>query len=288
MRRQQHLGIVSVLQNPLVTNAILGGYAHNEALAIRRLVDRPWSGDRAVCSLPSVIDLMKRERGYVTRETFVSRDGVPYDPAPHRRAYEASIDRLLNAALAASVGQMKAINCPAPAAFGLPDFRRSESRHEAFDWLSGTAPAQRRPDDVISCNTLDCLAAELEPERSQQDGPIRTLLRVADKFAAHAATRASRDAAGETGAPIPFHVIVAAHCKITAVGGALSDVLCDALHPIVPLPQGTELAYLLDPRLPDHEATRLRGLWDALPRWYSRRVHSAKRDLMRRLQVASP
>lgn len=268
--------------------AVFGAYAHQEALAIRRLVERPWEGKKAVSSLPSLIDMIRRGRKSVTREAFVTRGGVPYDPAPYERSYTEHVSKLPRNPVEGTGGLGTFINQPAPATFGLPDFGRSRRRHDQFDQLSGALPETRQPGDQISEGFLNLLSSHLKPKSGPGNDPIRTLAEVADKFAAHAATPKSREAVAQRGHTIPFKVVMAAHRKILAVGSLLTDLLCDDVYPILPAPYVTELNFLLDEPMPECDATRLRSLWALLPSWYAGQIAQEKAKLKECLLLLAP
>ncbi len=67
----------SALHNPLISRSLIQGYAASQGLAIRRLVDRR----RDVISLHRLLLDIKRHRSLLTREIYVSGDGLPYDTA---------------------------------------------------------------------------------------------------------------------------------------------------------------------------------------------------------------
>lgn len=95
------------------------GYAATQVLAIRRLLDER----KDVISLRRLLTDIEKNRCLITRENYVSHDGVPYDP---QACVESSI------------------------------------RHEAFDKLSRILPDDRSPKDKICPVIFACLNKQLK------------------------------------------------------------------------------------------------------------------------------
>src|SRR3954465_5134935 len=84
-RLAEHAGRPSSALNAVVGELIDQGFAAQQVLAVRRLME-PASKDavRQVISLRRLVDDLKAHRRIITREVFVGFDGAPFDPKPGR------------------------------------------------------------------------------------------------------------------------------------------------------------------------------------------------------------
>lgn len=157
--------------NSMVLDLLAGGYWANAILAIRRLVDRgPFNGRRGVNSLWALIQDIKANRDNLTRAVYVETiAGLPYNFEEIREKYWEFI-------MAQPAGGVHV-----PQEFW---YEPSEQRHEEFDWLSGVAPEDRAPTDLVREDVFTRLEARL--------GPLDEVADHATIFFAHAATEASR------------------------------------------------------------------------------------------------
>ena len=172
--------------NPVsATNGMLGGfidqgYVSTQVLAIRRLVEVPKPTGRRpadIISLPRLIGDIRSYRPHLTRELFVSYDGLPYEWEVVRDRYYARI---------AASGEIGGYWLPTTGADAFDTARR---QHATFDWLSDTPAEQRSRNDLIAEWVFDRLDTALN------DKKIKQIVTISHKFLAHAADETSRSAA---------------------------------------------------------------------------------------------
>ena len=140
------------------------GFLATQVMAIRRLTD-----DRKdVLSLRRLIKEIEKRRKIMTREVYVSHDGLPYDFESVR--------------LAGHVAHGPGYRCVPPT--GPDAWIAASDTHEVFDRLSGIQPRDRSRDDLIRPEWFVRLGDQIKPCDS-----VRTF---ANKFIAHAADPVSR------------------------------------------------------------------------------------------------
>ena len=102
-------------------------YLHAQAVYLRRLFELPAANAaRGVCSLPTVLALIRRSRDSFCREAFVCYDCTPYAPKLMQSSPK--------------------------------DYMVSRSRHKSFDLFTQTAGRTRSRDDELDERILDRLA----------------------------------------------------------------------------------------------------------------------------------
>ena len=151
------------------------GYVSTQVLDICKITDRSNSDPKkAVISLPRLLDNIRDHRHLLTRENFVSYDGLPYDYAA---AHQAHIDSLTPEERA----KVRWVATKGPDGWGT-----SERMHSAFDALSGIATDKRTRTDLIHENVFKTIESWFR-------APILQKLRThRNKFIAHAADERSR------------------------------------------------------------------------------------------------
>ncbi len=161
--------------NSGVLRLLDAGFVTTQAAAIRRLTDKP-SADPAkgVLSLRRLIKDIAEHRDIITREVYVSYDGLPYDPDIPKLAWIEEKSRKETDS----------------SAFWLPTtgpdaWDTAEVVHSNFDRLSGVEPTARSREDVILPKWFD----DLEQRLSICD----SVRKFVDKFVAHAADPVSRE-----------------------------------------------------------------------------------------------
>jgi hypothetical protein len=166
----------SASRNDDLISFITDSYFAAQTLAIRRLMDPEESKpERQVISLRRLLDDIKRNRELITREIYVSHDGLPYDPNPVKERFLESMPGR------STSGELPTI--------GPKAWRQAERAHSCFDKLSGVPPADRSRHDSIReavFNTLDSVL--------KHSGWCHFVER-SNKFVAHAADRYSRNSA---------------------------------------------------------------------------------------------
>ena len=203
----------SALHSPIVRSGVVLGYAATQGLAIRRLVDMT----KGVISLRRLNMQLRKSRGLLTREIFVSGYGVPYDSdAAYRRSFSDTPKAApLTISWAPAVG---------PTAF-IP----SMALHDRFDHLSGVSPEHRARGDRIQKRVFDRIESWLTaPE-------ISAVKAWSDNTLAHAS-----DQPADLASLAPtFNVIASAHRDLVRAAIAISTFILHgpALGEIVPIPQ---------------------------------------------------
>lgn len=149
------------------------GFACMQAMTIRRLIE-PQSGrpERAVVSLCVLLDDISCQRELITRENYVSGDGLPYDYGEVRDSWLA--DRREKGVTAGTVPSV-----------GPEAWAKSEMLHKAFDRLSGVNAKTRSRTDVIR--------SELFAACEERLGVCDDVELFTHKFIAHAADPANRE-----------------------------------------------------------------------------------------------
>ncbi len=158
--------------NGVVLDMLGSGFWGSTMLGIRRLAEGgPINGVRGVCSLGALIQDAKAVRHLLTRRVFVE------DIAALEYDYAAIEARYWQYLLAQPPGQAGWV----PREY---HYEPSQQRHAVFDWLSGSTPDNRTPDDVIREHVF----AALERRLTRLDGIVNH----AHVEIAHAATEFSR------------------------------------------------------------------------------------------------
>lgn len=185
--------------NIAARNGLLGasldiGYAANQVLAIRRLLD----GRPDVASLQRLLNDLKKNRNLITRENYVAWDGKPYDPNGWQ-----------------SLPPSPEIQMWGAEAPGLYGYVISKIRHELFDKLSGVSEARRSRTDLIRVALFDKLKGWLRSVEAEK------LVLLSHKFYAHAADSQSLGTLAEAG--VLLSDIEEAHKAIVRVERAITD-----------------------------------------------------------------
>lgn len=139
------------------------GYASLMTLGIRRLVDR----DPRTDSIWNVLAQVEKRPELLTREFFVSYDGLPFDYETGMKEHIASLEP-------EDMGRAAWRETRGPRAWAM-----SELMHKAFDRMSAFS-GRRRRGDKLSTTVVTQLRAHLE------HSAIKTVCTLADKRMAHA------------------------------------------------------------------------------------------------------
>ncbi|MEE8186105.1 MAG: hypothetical protein V3T99_00400 [Nitrososphaerales archaeon] len=150
------------------------GFVTSQAVTIRRLIEKPKGGSRwAVMSLRRLLKDIQKNRGLITRENYVSYDGLPYDPEAGLAEWTKNrIER-------GETANFEWMESKGPSAW-----LTSKRAHENFDRLSKVAPSDRKRTDQVLDVWFDRLAKKLEP--------CKAIKKYVDKFVAHASDPATR------------------------------------------------------------------------------------------------
>lgn len=145
------------------------GFATTQAVAIRRLIEKPKKDPKlAVISLGRLLNDIKTNLKLITRENYVCYDGLPYD-------YGVVHDKWLSSLPKTKSG----IHSGFLPTSGREAFRMSQIVHETFDKLAQVHPKNRSRNDEIRPEVLDHLESEL--------AKCENVKKYVDKFIAHAA-----------------------------------------------------------------------------------------------------
>src|ERR1700693_2680699 len=147
---------------PTLAYFIDQGYVLSQILAIQKLLD----SRSDVISVRRLLKEVRKNRDVITREVYVSGDGLPYDCNSWTAAIPQTDPEV----------QMWGLNAPALARHAI-----SKQLHERFDVLSGKQADQRTRDDVIPESIFETLSGWISSPSADEIGRIR------HKFVAHSA-----------------------------------------------------------------------------------------------------
>ena len=239
-------------KNPTAAvNGMLGelldrGYVSAQVLDICKISDKSNNDPKkGVISLPRLLDDIKDNRHLLTRENFVSYDGLPYDYAV---AQQAHIDSLTPE----ERGKARYVSTKGPDGWGL-----SEIMHNAFDELSGIAADKRTRTDLIHEDVLKTVDAWF-------DVPILKKFRThRNKFIGHAADKFSRQIEPLDRLGFSLDEIAEAQRIIIRIATAIgSHILYDrALGGVVPTPQFNVFENLEMPVIPAANMEEIGEWW---------------------------
>ncbi len=160
----------SVEFNGIVGRLVDRGYVHIQLMSIRKLVSRR----RSDVSLHTLLTDIKRHRNLITREIFVSYDGLPYE-------FEALQQREIEKQLRKANGRMASWSSPSwgPRAYGA-----AERHHNQFDRLSGVTAGERQRTDLIQNSNFSSLFGMLRECEKMERVASETIAHIpARKFA---------------------------------------------------------------------------------------------------------
>lgn len=220
------------------------GFVTVQVTAIRRLTDPddPKRPERNVISLRRILSEMKDQRHLITREAYVSHNGLPYD-------YLAVHDKWLQERL--QKGRNSVGTIPNE---GSEAWLTSKIAHEEFDKLSGAQSDKRRRDDLIEERIFENLSEILD-----ECGPIRNHV---NKFVAHAADPFSRQALSRENYSVSLAKLDNCYKAIYQVAyGIYGSLLWKGSMSGLPVPQYDHLENLDKPWMSSANLDRLRGLW---------------------------
>ena len=132
----------SALHSPILARGLLQGYAAVQGLSVRRLVDMT----KNVISLRRLLIDIRSNRHLLTRENYVSGEGLPFDPGGAMQEYM----------VAGGAGGFWAPNT------GNKAFLPSILAHGAFDQLAGLSAGSRKRADRIPGRLIDTLESWLK------------------------------------------------------------------------------------------------------------------------------
>jgi hypothetical protein len=237
----------SASRNGMLGEFLDRGYLSTQVLDICKITDNsPLSGPKAVISLRRLIDDMAENRHLLTRENFVSFDGLPYDYGAARDAYYSSLtpQEMLKPHWVPMKG---------PQGWGM-----SEIVQGAFDQLSGVERSHRRRDDIMSEKVFKTLSSWL-------DAPIFDTLRThRNKYIGHAADAVSRQVQPLSRLGISLNEISEAQRIVIRVANGIGSTVLyhHGIGSPVPTPQFDVFENLNLPLVPEKYMQELSEWWD--------------------------
>jgi hypothetical protein len=237
------------------------GYVSTQVLDICKITDRSnGNPEKGVVSLWRLLEDIRGHRDLLTRENFVSYDGLPYD-------YAAAQQEYLENMTPAELGKVRWMATKGPNAWGI-----SEIKHRAFDRLSGVGLDERKRTDLIHKDVFLTLENWFE-------APILTKLRtLRNKFVGNAADEFSRRNVPLDRLGVSLDEIAEAQRIVVRIAIAIgSHILYDtALGGAVPTPQFDVFEHLEMPVIPAERMTEVGDWWDGHRRaredWLRERV----------------
>jgi hypothetical protein len=185
-------------RTPTIEYFIDQWYVLSQTLAIQKLLD-----DRPdVISVRRLLKDVRKNRDVITRESYVSGDGHPYD-------YDSWMS-----AISVDDPMIQAFGFNAPSLAG---YAMSKARHERFDVLSGKGTDKRTRDDIIRESVFETLIGWISVPSANE------IARLRNKFIAHSADALSRGSLQFAG--INFSQIDELQRAIVRVERALSDYI---------------------------------------------------------------
>ncbi len=222
------------------------GYVSTQILGICKITDRSDNDPKkGVISLRRLFDDIGDHHHIMTRENFVSYDGLPYDYAA---AQQAHIDSETPEELAKS----RWVPTKGPDAYGA-----SQMVHNAFDKLSGIAADKRTRTDLIHKDVFKTIGAWF-------DAPIFGKLRThRNKFIGHAADKFSRQIAPLSRLGLSLDEIAGAQRIIVRIATAIGSHILygSALGGVVPTPQFNVFENLEMPVVPAANIDEISEWW---------------------------
>lgn len=216
------------------------GYVATQLLAIRRLVEKNERDD--AISLRRLLRDMKANCDLLTREIYVSHDGLPYDPAPGK----AEFFREIVDGKRETCGRMETKGPKAWAA--------SQRAHRSFDKLSGATVKPKR-NDRIDSKILDKLSSQL--------GACSGMTTIASAFIAHAADASRRNQITPAERSVTLEKISLAQKAICRVASYVyGPILYIGGSSLLPTPQYNFMESLDKPWITSENIPLLRQCWE--------------------------
>lgn len=236
----------SVGFNSAVMRMFDAGFIATQVTAIRRLTDKqPQGPDKGVISLRRLVEDIKSNRDFITREIHVAFDGLPYDYASIRDAW---IEKRVSQKKASATFEWM------PTA-GSEAWSMAELAHKNFDRLSGCSnPESRSRNDLIASKVFDLLIDRLDT--------CQDVRKYTDKFVAHAAEPASRVNLTDTQTTVTLNRLKACNMAIYQVADfVFGPLLWEGSYGSVPMPQYNHLENLEKGWIAKENSSRANELW---------------------------
>jgi hypothetical protein len=245
LNEARRLGAAAPSAGAGFNSALLGlidrGYVAHQAIAIRRI-----TADENDSNTPvRIAKDIKANAPLLTREMFVSYDGLPFDPAPSRAAWYA--------AKAAKGG---GVSAEWMSLDGPQSWNGSEMAHEHFDRIgikTGRPPSRG---DLIDFSRLDAEVARLKT--------CSEIRKYANKFIAHAADAKSRSKLTDDERKVTLAKIRECHKVICEVANYIYGHLLNiSSSSFLATPQYDQFENLDKPMVLSGDVEKLHAFWDA-------------------------
>ena len=150
------------------------GFATTQAIAIRRLIEKPKNNPKwAIISVRQLLNEVEKNLDLMTRENYVCYNGLPYD-------YDLVQQKWLSSLPVNKSGiHSGSLPTEGPNAFFI-----SERAHKSFDVLAQVTPRNRSRNDRTKIEVLEHLESEIKK--------CDNIKKYVDKFIAHAAAPETR------------------------------------------------------------------------------------------------
>ena len=232
------------------------GFATTQAVAIRRLIEKPKRDPKwSVISLRRVLNEIEQNVDLMTRENCVCYDGLPYD---YNLVYQQWQSSLPNGVHSGSLPMQ-----------GPDAFPMSESVHKNFDILAQVAPNRRSRNDRIKIDILKHLESEIKK--------CESIKKYVDKFIAHAAAPETRASLSDEDKGITLERLETYHKIIYQVASFISgQLLWESNLGGLPVPQYNHLKNL------DKRWTATKNMEKAHKKWdkYKKEVSKSRIQLL--------
>jgi hypothetical protein len=229
----------------MIAEFIDQGYVATQALAIRRFTEKPQAKpDRQPISIRRVLSEIRNNRTLITRECYVSYDGLPYEYEDIRADW---IDHVRETG-----EQYSRLDSTGPEAWAA-----AERVHRHFDQLSGVSPASRSRNDLIAEGVFNQISNEIA--RAE----IAEVSAFADKFLAHAADDVSRRSMSDRELKNTMAKFTECHKALfNAAEMICASLLWEGSTSPLPQPQFGFLEHLDRPWVTDDGIAELQKSWD--------------------------
>jgi len=203
------------------------GFATTQAVAIRRLIEKPKKDPKwAVISLRGVLSEIEKNLDLMTRENYVCYDGLPYDYGAVHKKWLSSLPVTKSGVHSGSLPTS-----------GPDAFPMSERVHKNFDILAQVHPKKRSRKDLIKIEVLEYLESELIK--------CENVKKYVDKFIAHAAAPETRASLSEEEKNLTLERLKTCHKTIYQVASFISgQLLWESNLGGLPVPQYDHLKNL--------------------------------------------
>lgn len=249
------------IQNGLLAHLLDQGYVASQVFAVRKLLDkRP-----DVISLRRLLNDICSNRGLITREIYVSHNGVPYEPDSWEQLPQQDEHYIFG------------IHAP-----GLSHYLASKHRHETFDLLAGVTPMLRQRGDLIRPEIFQTLNSWLD------NSPAAHFVKLSHKFFAHAADVKSLGSLKYSG--IKLADVASTQRAIIRVERAITDEILFVAEArnVVPMPPLGLFQKLQFPYSPATSISDMHEMWDLLTKERNEWRKGISKELSAAITSASP